>query len=209
MNKLEIIKIANENNGYIYSELIKKYNIATAYLTQLVKEGLLSRVARGIYITSQGVEDQLFIYSLTYHKMIYTGETALFLNNLSNKQIVNYEATMPYGTNIPKIKGVKIRQSRKKTLLLGVTEVQTSFGNYVKAYDKERCICDLFKRNDYDYESVVHAINEYKDYYLNIKKLYEYAKELKVYEKVRTIFDIIGWDCEKKKAYKKIKQFKL
>ena len=113
MNKLEIIKIANENNGYIYSELIKKYDIPTAYLTQLVKEGLLSRVVRGIYITSQGVEDQLFIYSLTYHKMIYIGETALFLNNLSNKQIVNYEATMPYGTNIPKINGVKIRQSRK------------------------------------------------------------------------------------------------
>lgn len=194
MNKLEIIKIANENNGYMYSELIKKYNIATAYLTQLVKEGLLSRVARGIYITSQGVEDQLFIYSLTYHKMIYTGETALFLNNLSNKQIINYEATMPYGTNIPKINGVKIRQSRRKTLLLGVTEVQTSFGNYVKTYDKERCICDLFKRNDYDYESVIYAINEYKDNYLNIKKLYEYARELKVYEKVRNVFEVIGWN---------------
>lgn len=121
-------------------------------------------MARGIYITSQGVEDELFIYSLTYHKMIYTGETALFLNNLSNKQIVNYEVTMPYGTNIPKIKGVKIRQSRKKTLLLGVTEVQTSF------------------------------INEYKDNYLNIKKSYEYAKELKVYEKVRNVFEVIGWN---------------
>ncbi len=194
MNKLDIIKIANENNGYLYAELIKKYNIHTAYLTQLVKEEKLSRVARGIYITDQGIEDQLFIYSLIYHKMIYTGETALFLNNLSNRQIVNYEATMPYGTNIPKIKDVKIRQSRKKTFLLGVTEVQTSFGNYVKTYDKERCICELFKRNDYDYESVIYAINEYKDNYLNIKKLYEYAKVLNVYEKVRNVFEVIGWN---------------
>ncbi|HBD06117.1 MAG TPA: hypothetical protein DCY93_01740 [Firmicutes bacterium] len=194
MNKSEIIRIANENNGYIYLKLIKKYGIPTTYLTQLVKEGLLSRVARGIYITRQGIEDELFIYSLTYHKIIYTGETALFLNNLSNKQIVNYEATIPYGTNIPEIKGVKIKQSRKKTLFLGVTEVQTSFGNYVRTYDKERCICDLFKRNDYDYESVIYAINEYKDNYLNIKKLYEYAKELKVYEKVRNVFEVIGWN---------------
>ncbi len=194
MNKLDIIKIANENNGYLYAELIKKYNIHTAYLTQLVKEGLLTRVARGIYITDQGIEDQLFIYSLTYHKMIYSGETALFLNNLSNKQIVNYEATMPYGTNIPKIKDVRIRQSRKKTFLLGVTDVQTSFGNYVKTYDKERCICDLFMQNDYDYESVIYAINEYKDNYLNLKKLYEYAKVLKVYEKVRNVFEVIGWN---------------
>ncbi len=191
MNKSEIIKIANENNGYLYAELIKNNNIHTVYLTQLVKEGLLTRVARGIYITDQGVEDQLFIYSLTYHKMIYSGETALFLNNLSNRQTVNYEATMPYGTNIPKIKGVKIRQSRKKTFLLGVTDVQTSFGNYVKTYDKERCICNLFMQNDYDYESVIYAINEYKDNYLNIKKLYEYAKVLNVYEKVRNVFELI------------------
>ncbi len=33
MNKLDIIKIANENNGYLYAKLIKKYNIPTAYLT--------------------------------------------------------------------------------------------------------------------------------------------------------------------------------
>ncbi len=194
MKKEEIIQIANKYNGYIYSALVKKYNIPTAYLTQLVKEGLLTRVTRGIYITSQGVKDPLFIHSLTYHKMIYTGETALFLNNLSNRQVANYEASMPYGTNIPKIKGVKIRQSRKKTFLLGVTEVQTSFGNYVKTYDKERCICDLFLRDDYDYEDRVYAINEYKDNFLNLKKLYGYARELNVYDKVKAIFEVIGWN---------------
>lgn len=195
MKKEDIIDIANDNNGYIYSRLVKENNIPTSLISRLEKEGFLTKLSRGVYITRQGVEDELFILSLTYSRIVYSGETALFLNGLSHKQSPIYEYSIPYGTFAPKIDGFNIKYSRKKTFATGITEVETSFGNKVRCYDKERCICDLFIRPDYyDYEDRVYAINEYKNNYINLKKLYEYAKELNVYDEVRNVFEVIGWN---------------
>lgn len=194
MNKQDVLDIANENNGYLYSKLIKEYNIPTMIITRLVNDGLLTKVERGIYITDIGIEDELFIYSIKYSRIIYSGETALFLNGLSNKQEPIYEFTIPFGTNTPKISGYNVRYSRKNTEL-GLCYVKTDFGNIVRSYDKERCICDLFIRPDYyDYEDRVFAIKEYASKYLDFKKLYEYAKILEVYENVRNVFEVIGWN---------------
>ena len=194
MMKNEIIKIANENNGYLYSKIIKENRIKTANIGRLEKEGYLNKISRGIYITNQGVEDELFINSLKYSRIVYSGETALFLNNLSNKQTYIKEFTIPYGTCIPKIEGFNIKYSRKESFNLGIIEIETHFGNIVKSYDKERCICDLFIRPDYyDYEDRIFAINEYKNKYLDFKKLYDYAKKLGIFEKVSNVFEVIGW----------------
>ncbi len=195
MRKEEIIDIANENNGYLYSKIIKEYGIQTALIGRLANEGLLTKVARGIYITERGVEDELFINSINHSRIVYSGETALFLNDLSNKQSPIKECTIPYGTCTPSIPGYQIKCSRRNTFNLGIEEINTPFGNPVKSYDKERCICDLFIRPTYyDYEDRVYAINEYKNRYLNFEKLYKYARELGVYEKVSNVFEVIGWN---------------
>lgn len=195
MKKEDILAIANEHNGYLYSELIKKYSIDTIYISRLVKEGMLFKVARGIYITENGVEDFYFIQNIIYSKIVFSGESALYLCNLSNKQFVNNEVTIPYGSSSPKIANCKVVVSRRADFSVGITELDTPFGNKVRTYDKERCICDLFIRPDYyDYEDRVYAINEYKKSYLNIKKLYEHAKILKVYDEVRNVFEVIGWN---------------
>lgn len=194
MSKEEIIGIANDNNGYLYSKIMKEFGMQTSVIGRLEKEGLLTKVARGIYITDRGVEDEFFINSVKYSKIVYSGETALFLNGLSNKRSTIKEFTIPYGTNTPQINGYEVKYSRKNTFALGITELETPFGNAVRAYDKERCICDLFIRpNHYDYEDRVYAINEYKDKYLDFKKLYDYAKKLGVYEEVSNVFEVIGW----------------
>lgn len=94
---------------------------------------------------------------------------------------------------MPKIRDCKVVVSRKTYFTVGIIELNTQFGNKVRTHDKERCICDLFMRSDfYDYEDRVYAINEYKRNYLNIKKLYEYAKLFKVYEEVKNVFELIG-----------------
>lgn len=195
MTKEDVINIANDNNGYIYSKLIKEHNIPTMLLTRLCREEALERVDRGIYITESGVEDELFINSIKYSRIIYSGETALFLNGLSNKQEPIYEFSIPYGTNAPRIEGYNIRYSRSTSFEIGITEIATSFGNKVRTYDKERCICDLFVRPEhYDYEDRNFAIKEYANNYLNFKKLYSYAKKLNVYDEVKNVFEVIGWN---------------
>lgn len=194
MNKELVLEIAKNNNGYIYSNIIKENNIPTIYLTRLVKEGNLKKIYRGIYIINGIIEDPFFVKSVVYSKLVYSGKTALYLNNLSNQQFDEYEATIPYESHIPKIAGFRITQSRKSAFSLGVDLIETPYGNKVKCYNKERCICNLFIENDFDYEDKVYAINEYKKNYLNIKKLYEYAKNLKVLDKVRNVFEVIAWN---------------
>ena len=195
MKKEEIIDIANKNNGYIYSKIVKDNQIQTETIRRLVKDGKLEKVDRGIYITNEGVEDEFFINYIKYSRIVYSGETALFLNNLSNKQSPIREFTIPYGTCVPKIKGYSVKYSRKESFELGVEMIETPFSNKVRCYNKERCICDLFIRPDYyDYETRIYAINEYKNKYLNFKKLYEYAKILGVYDKVSNVFEVIGWN---------------
>jgi predicted transcriptional regulator of viral defense system len=195
MTKQDVVDIANKNNGYLYSKVIKENDIPTSYIVRLVKEGVLAKVARGVYVSEAGVEDELFINSIKYNRIIYSGETALFLNGLSNKQTFSREFSIPFGTHVPVINGYAVKYSRKKTFSLGSTEVKTPFGNKVRCYDKERCICDLFIRpDDYDYEDRVYAINEYKSKYLDFKKLYEYARQLGVYQKVQNVFEVIGWN---------------
>ena len=195
MKEKEILDIANSNNGYLYSEILKKYDIESTYITRLIKKGKLFKVAPGIYVTENTIEDDLYIYSIRFSKIIYSGDTAIFLNGLSNKQYPEYEACVPYGTHIPQIDGFLIKQSRSQHFSLGITEVETAFGNKVRCYDKERCICDLFIRPDnYDYEDRIYAIKEYKNNYLNFDKLYEYAKILGVYEIVKSVFEVVGWN---------------
>ena len=195
MKKEEIIDIANKNNGYIYSKIVKDNQIQTETIRRLVKDGKLEKVDRGIYITNEGVEDEFFINCIKYSRIVYSGETALFLNNLSNKQSPIREFTIPYGTCVPKIKSYSVKYSRKESFELGVEMIETPFSNKVRCYNKERCICDLFIRPDYyDYETRIYAINEYKNKYLSFKKLYEYAKILGVYDKVSNVFEVIGWN---------------
>ena len=194
--KLEnIIAIANLNNGYLTPKLIKENGIYTSYIRRLLNVGELFRVERGIYITKQGVEDEFYINNIKYTNIVYSGDTAIFLNGLSNKQSPEKEVSIARGMGIPKLDGYTIKQSRKDTFYLGITMVETPFGNKVRCYDKERCICDLFIRPDnYDYEDRVYAINTYKNEYLNFDKLYNYARILGVLDKVKSVFEVVAWN---------------
>ncbi len=160
MDKNNIIEIANKNNGYLYKDIVKEYGIDTIYSTRLVKDKKLTKVSRGIYITDDGVNDFMYFMYLKYSNLVFSRETALFINNLSNKREPNYEATVPYGIKIQKSDSFSIIHTRKDTFELGVELIDTAFSNKVKCYNKEICICNLFDRqNNYTIEEKAYAIN--------------------------------------------------
>lgn len=195
MDKDEVCLLAKQHHGYLYTKILKEYGIPSVYLTRLVREKRLEKAYKGIYVTPETVVDMYFVYSLKYPNIVYSGETSLFLNGLSSKQSVGMEITLPYGVNVPKIDGAKIIVSRKSNVRLGISVLETPFGNEVKSYDRERSICDLFLRTDhYDSEDMNYAIREYTRSYLDFEKLYAYAKHLNVYEKVKNVFEVISWN---------------
>ena len=183
-----------QKNGYILAKDLKENNIPSVYLTRLERLNEITKVHRGIYVLNDVVEDQLYIKSLTYSDLIFTNRTALYLNELTNRQLNEIDVAFPFGRNTTYY-GLNSFISRKDSVYrTGITEVITHSGNLVKWYDKERCICNLFLYDVFDEEERAYAILEYKRKYLNLDKLYEYAKILGCYEQIKNIFEVIVWE---------------
>ena len=194
----KIKSIGKMNAGIVTTKQIEEIGIYRGMICKFVNDGRLVKEAKGIYSLADEFPDEYALLQKRSEKIIFSYGTALYLWGMSDRIPHTISVTVPQGFNCTRIKKefvkIKFHYVKKDIWNLGITNTDTAMGNKVMLYDKERCICDLFKRNDYDYESVIYAIKEYKGYYLNIKKLYEYAKELKVYEKVRNIFEVIGWN---------------
>jgi hypothetical protein len=170
--KDKIIEYMNNNEGYITNKITKELGVPTIYLTRMVNDKIIVRVSRGIYALPNVFEDELFINYLRYSKIIYSGNTALVLNRMSNKSLKEIEANVPSNYNT------------------GKTFLKTEFGNYVPTYDKERVLCDIFKYESLDNEELNYAVNAAKEIGINYEKLYEYSITLDVYEKIRYLLEI-------------------
>ena len=75
---------------------------------------------------------------------------------------------------------------------LGLMEVKTPFGNIVRVYDIERCICDIIRsKNRMDREFVKYSIREYikrKD--KDLVKLSKYSDKMGIRKEV---MDLLEW----------------
>lgn len=109
---------------------------------------------------------------------------------MSNTSIREIEANIPFNYNPHRIENIKIKRVNSKLYNLGKTFLKTSFGNLVPTYDKERVICDIYAKNDLDLESVSFAINKAISTGIDYEKLYEYSKQIGVYEQVKYIWEI-------------------
>lgn len=183
--------ILKKNNGYITTALLENEKIPRVYLTRLVNEGLITRVNRGIYVLSTQLEDELYINALKYPKAIFSRGTALYLNNMSNQTLYEIEVNLPHEYNTHRIKTLKTYRVNEIIYNTGETMIKTSFGNQVRSYDKERCICELFLHDDFDNEQKKYAIDAYVKEGIHYEKLYKYAKTLKIYEQIKQLFEVL------------------
>lgn len=172
----KILKILEENNGHISRKTIVDMGIPTIYLTRLVNQGRIERVDRGIYIDVNYLQDELYILSLKYPKLIFSRRTALYLNNLSNRSIGIIEVNVPKDYNNKNISDIKIYRVNKSIYETGKEYISTDFGNLVPTYNMERCICDLYLLDDFDLEQRKFAIDYYVSQGINREKLYKYSK---------------------------------
>ena len=180
----ELIKV---NNGYITSKELTDLGIHRMYLKMLKDKKLIEKIARGIYIDSSKIEDNYYVLSIELPKIIYSHMNALYFHGLSIKAPDNrFDITVTYEYNNPKLKKHNVFYVNNDIYYLGLTEVKTPMGNIVKAYDIERCICDIIRSiNRMDFDHVKYTIKKYlqrKD--KNIAKLTEYAQKMGIKDKV-------------------------
>ena len=197
MDKNKILQqLIEENNGYLLSSMVIEKNISKTFLAKYIKENGLERVARGIYITEDVWPDELYIMQVRNAAVIFSGETALYLHGLIDREYSKICISVPTGYNATHLKtgNVQVNYTSKNSYNLGVCTVASMSGNLVKVYDKERCICNLISdRNKIEVQNFQTAMKEYmlgKGKKLN--RLIQYAEKLGMRDEVMKYVEVFG-----------------
>lgn len=185
-----IINYMKMNKGYITNKAVKDMGIPTIYLTRMVKNKEVNKVDRGIYVLPTIFVDELYTYYLKYQKIIYSGNTALVLNGMSNRSLSNIEANVTYNYNTHRITEMAVNRVNETVYNLGKVFIETEFGNEVPTYDKERVLCDIFIHDSLDSEALNYAIKIARSKKIDYEKLYDYAIKLNIYEKIKLLLEI-------------------
>ncbi len=184
------------NNGFLRNKDLVDNNIPSVYLTRLVNNNVIERVSRGLYVRTNSLPDDLVILQNKSKNAIYSNMTALYLYGFSDRLPIKYDITVNSGYNgsLQEVDNVNLFYTKKELLNLGEIVYRLDSGNLIKVYDLERTICDVIKnKNRLNQELVNKALRKY--FYSkekNTLKLYEYAKKMKIYKKVRSVFEILG-----------------
>jgi predicted transcriptional regulator of viral defense system len=191
----EIEKLIQKQNGTVLSVDLDLYEIPRTYLQMMVAEGKLERVDRGVYVSTDAIEDEMYYMQTKYPKLIYSHETALYLHGLSDRTPFQYSASVPSGYKAvgSVAKRFKVYYIKRELHEMGIETVQSSHGNPIKTYNIERTICDLIRsRNRIDAQ----ILNESLKRFVKLKSadfsiLMDYAKKLKIDAVLKNYLEIL------------------
>lgn len=192
-SNIEIVEeLMKKNNGYITSKELDMFDIHRMYLSIMQEKGIIEKVSPGIYIDSNKIEDNYYVFSLSMPNVIFSHMTALYFHGLSIKAPNDvYDITVKRSYNSNHLRKHNVFYVDNDIYELGLTEIETPMGNKVKTYDVERCICDIIRsKNRMDSEHVKHSVREYlkrKD--KDLVKFSLYAEKLGVKE---VVMDYLG-----------------
>lgn len=195
--KEKISKFIEKYNGYLITSLVCANGISKTLVAQYIKEYGMEKVSRGIYITEDAWPDELFILQQRNKAVVYSGETALYLHGLIDREYTEVCVTVPRGYNASHLKAEKekitVKYAPEDLYALGTCEVSGSSGNAVKAYNKERCICDMIlHRKSYETQTFQTAIKEYmSEKEKNLSKLLTYAEKLNIRDEVMKYIEVL------------------
>lgn len=183
MNPL-IMKELRQNNNTITTSQVTRLGFSRTLLSKYVKEGWLERSRQGVYILPDSVHDDMYTLMLRSGKIIFSHDTALFLNGLSERTPCKHSVTVPSNAVLSKVlrEDCNCYYIKPELFKLGMIWKKTTFGNEVRCYDVERTICDLLRsRNRMDEETVISAIKNYAAYTdKDLNRLAAYAEKFRV-----------------------------
>ena len=193
MREKEILKMAKK--GYVFTKEVREKNINTSYLTKLVKEKKLARVARGYYVLIDSVPDNFYIILSKCRKAVFSHATALYLHNYSERCPLIYDVTVPYGYGncYKNSNNIDIHYRKPENINIGLVEMRSPFGLKIKVFNLERTICDIIKdKSKMDIEIFTKALKMYAESpQKDLNKLMKYAVKLNIEQKVRNYMEVL------------------
>ena len=136
-SNIEIIEeLMKKNNGYITSKELDMFDIHRMYLSIMQEKELIKKVATGIYIDTNKIEDNYYVFGLSMPNIIYSHMTALYFHGLSIEASTDvYDITVKRSYNSVHLRKHNVFYVDNDIYELGLTIVETLFGNKVKTYD--------------------------------------------------------------------------
>ncbi len=196
MNYLEKLEeLVQKHHGTILSADLDKNQIPRVYLQMMVAEGNLERVGRGVYVSVDSIEDEMYAMQTRYSNLIYSHETALFIHGLSDRTPFEYSASVPSGYKVVMniAERFKIYYIKKEFHELGVVIESSSFGNPIKVYSIERTLCDIIRsRNRMDIQILNQALHRFvKLKSADYSMLMDFAKKFRIEAVVKQYLEVL------------------
>lgn len=182
-----IKQIMNTNNGMLSTRMIEPLNISRQYLSIMENNNDIEKVSRGIYLVPSAFEDSYFSFQQKYKKAIFSHMNALYFYGMTEEFPYNYTVTVPQSYHVDTVnEKCNVFYVSDNIYELGIVEIETPNGNKIRAYDKERCICDIIRsKGRMDSEQVKKTIKQYiRSRDKDIAKLSEYSKIMGINKKV-------------------------
>ena len=191
---MQIEKLKNffkKNHGYITTKEIENIGISKTLIPELIKQKVLRKVAYGIYIDNNLIEDEFYILQKRFSNIVFSYNTACYLLNLSDRVPYKIDITTINHNNINE--GLNIHYVSKDKFDIGIIEIESPYSNPIKIYNAERCICDLLKNpNAVDLEVYNKIVNNYfKQKNKNLTTLERYSRIFNVHKKFEYIMEVL------------------
>ena len=191
----KVEKLLKKNNGVIETYQVEEMGINNKILTRMIEKGVIERVARGVYIGEDTLEDKYFITQAICKKGIFSHETALYFHDLCDRTPIKYQLTIPsyYNTKLLKDKNYEFFYIKEDLYDVGITEKKSPYGNKIRVYDLERTICDIIRnKKRIEISLFTDAMKRYverKD--RNSIKLHKYAKLFNIEDDLRKYLEVL------------------
>lgn len=190
-----ILETIKKNNNIITTSQVVELGFTRSLLSKYVKAGLLERERQGVYTFVDSVHDDMYTLMLRSDNIVFSHDTALFLNGLSERTPFVHSLTIPSNTKLSNV----LREEcvcyyiKPELHRIGIINRKTTLGNEVRCYNAERTICDLLRsRNRLDEETVISAI---KNYALSLEKdlnlLAIYASQFRVDKILKRYMEVL------------------
>jgi predicted transcriptional regulator of viral defense system len=196
LNYDKLMALAKANNGIILAKRVVEAKIAKDYLSHAVKDGVLEKVARGVYVLKGTLVDDYYLLQLKRSKAVFSHTTSAYLNHLTTRDPIVLSLTVPTEYNVSDLitAGHKVYFMHRTKYAIGIIESKTMLGNKIKIYDAERTVCDLFSAR-YAGDPYI-ALESLKSYLQSsekdLHKLMDYAKQLGVEKTLREKIEVMS-----------------
>ena len=192
---LKLREAFQDFGGMISTKQVLELGISKQTLTNYVRSGKIERVGCGIYMLPDMIEDDMYALSLHSKWIVFSHDTALFLNHLAERTPFMHSITIPSKASIPKSmkQQCNCHYIKPELHLLGATVRKTTFGHEVPCYNAERTICDLIRsRSRYSVELITDAVKAYaagsgKD----LNRLSEYAEQFHITKTLKPYLEVL------------------